>query len=370
MSRGLYRLLLQSTGGGGGGGGPNGFTGKYTFTIDHTQCGSADSSNFPVCIRSTLAPLKSTGNGGGVTNANGYDIVLCSDTGLTSLLDFELESWDATTGAIVAWVRLPALSHTSDTVFYLGYGKSSITTDQSNQHGTWDSNFGAVYHFGSSGTQDYSIGRRTDSTSNGNTLANGASLTTPATGQIGKALDVNNSTQVLSAGDAASIHPTAGFTVEAWVKPPDYSGYRCAVGKGNNSAPRRNYSLFTEQTTGHAMLSVTKSSAVTDLIGTSAISTSVFTHVVGTYDGANLRLYVNGTQENSVAYTGSVDTNAADNLWVGCLDYGFGAFFPFGALGVGGLVDEVRVSSLARSASWVLAQYNNQKTSSTFYTVT
>ena len=154
MHRHLMAMMLTASSGGGGGGGgvgANGFTGKATITIDHTQCGTADTTSFPLLFNETIAGLKSTGNGGSVENANGYDIAFYSDSGLTTLMDFEIETWSATTGELVAWVRVPTLSHTVDTVLYLGYGKSSITTDQSNRTGVWDANFHAVYHLAGTG---------------------------------------------------------------------------------------------------------------------------------------------------------------------------------------------------------------------------
>jgi biopolymer transport protein ExbB len=347
--------------------GINGFTGRYTFTIDHTQCGSADSTNFPVCVRETRSPLKTIANGGTLTNAFGFDFVFCSDAALTTLLDFEVESWDAATGAIVAHVRIPTVSHTVDTVFYMGYGKASITTDQSNRTGTWNANYGAVYHFGSTtgGFPPWDVPDRVrDATSNANTLGNGANFSTGVTGQIGAGLDVGNTTQVLGASDTASLHPSAAFTIEAWARAIDYSDYRTIVAKATGSVMRRNYALYTDITTGKATLSVSQAGVGTFLIGTGALSTTVFSHIVGTYDGANLRIYVNGAEENSTPLVGAVDTSAVDLLWVGCFDVGFGANFPWQKY-----IDEVRLSNTARSPSWITSQYNNQKSASTFYTV-
>ncbi|HYA64930.1 MAG TPA: DUF2341 domain-containing protein, partial [Candidatus Sulfotelmatobacter sp.] len=118
---------------------------SYTYwraiTIDHTKVPNSDQVNFPVLISGTYPYLASTANGGNVTNANGYDIVFTSDASGNSPLAYEQESYNAATGAVNFWVRVPALSHTSDTVIYLFYGNSLVTTDQSNASGTWDSNF-------------------------------------------------------------------------------------------------------------------------------------------------------------------------------------------------------------------------------------
>jgi hypothetical protein len=363
MTRTIYKALLARATAG-----LNGFTGRLTFTIDHTQCGTADSTSFPVLVHETRAGLKSTGNGGFVTNANGYDIVFFADIGLTTKLDFEIESegWNAATGDLIAHVRIPTLSHTTDTVFYLGYGKSSITTDQSNMAGVWPS-FGEVHHFGNSGIADYSIGRRTDSSGNSNTLSNGASFTTPATGEIGKGLDVTNTTQVLASSSSGTNVLAGPMTCEAWVyRLADYTNYRVFLCKGSSSgANPRNYTLYTIITSGVASFQVSIGGTLKNAAGTTAIPASTWTHIAGTYDNANLRVYVNGVLEGTTAATGSLDDPAGTVMMIGCLDYGFGANLPWQ-----GYVDEVRLSSVARDQSWMTAQYNNQKAASTFYTVT
>ena len=103
---------------------------KRAITIDYTKCGTADSTNFPVLVSFTNASLKTKANGGKVENSNGYDIQFFSDIGLTSKLSWEVEKYDATTGEIRAWVKIPTISHTANTVFYIAYGDSSISTFQ------------------------------------------------------------------------------------------------------------------------------------------------------------------------------------------------------------------------------------------------
>jgi hypothetical protein len=74
-------------------------------------------------------------------------IIFTSDASGTSILPFERETYNASTGAVNFWVNVPTVSHLSDTVSYMFYGKSSVTTDQSNKIGVWDSSFKGVWHF-------------------------------------------------------------------------------------------------------------------------------------------------------------------------------------------------------------------------------
>jgi hypothetical protein len=84
--------------------------------------------------------LKTTANGGQVTDAEGDDIIFTADAAGASPLDHEVESYDPTTGTLVAWVRLPTLAVSQDTVFYLHYGNSDIDSSLPNPD-VWDANF-------------------------------------------------------------------------------------------------------------------------------------------------------------------------------------------------------------------------------------
>ena len=117
------------------------------MTVDHTLVPSTQ-SNFTVLVSVTDATLKTTANGGHVANSNGYDIGFYTDSSGSTKLKWEIESYNPVTGQLIAWVKIPTLSSTSDTSFYLFYGDPSITSDQSDPVNTWDSNFKAVYHLG------------------------------------------------------------------------------------------------------------------------------------------------------------------------------------------------------------------------------
>jgi hypothetical protein len=72
------------------------------------------------------------------------------------------------------------------------------------------------------------------------------------------------------------------------------------------------------------------------------------------YNGATQILYMDGNLVNSSSLTGSIPVNA-NNLTIGS--------------GFTGRIDEIRVSNIARSASWITTSYNNQNNSGNFYTV-
>src|SRR5580704_15779942 len=116
-----------------------------SITIDHTQV-SASSETYlrvPFFGGPNFAGLA---YGGTLTNGNAYDVIFSTDTAGASALTFELEanSYDATTGAGLWWIQIPFPSTSVDTVIYVVYANSSITTYQGNTNGTWGSDYNAV----------------------------------------------------------------------------------------------------------------------------------------------------------------------------------------------------------------------------------
>ena len=85
----------------------------------------------------------------------------------------------------------------------------------------------------------------------------------------------------------------------------------------------------------------------TDVVttGPSALTVNTWTHLALTYDGANLRLYVNGTQVSSQAQTGNDCDRSTNPLQIGG-DSIFGQYFA-------GTIDEVRVYNKALSQSQI-----------------
>ena len=185
---------------------------KRSLTIDHTKVPSTQ-SNFTVLVSLTDPALKTVANGGHVANANGYDIGFYADSGGTVKLKWEVEKYDGTTGNLIAWVKIPSVSSSTDTVFYLMYGDSSINTNQSDPPNTWDSNFKGVWHMNDSAANT-TIRESTATGANGTNNANTSSKT--ATGQIGKALSYNGSTD----GSFAAINLSATniVTLSFWMK--------------------------------------------------------------------------------------------------------------------------------------------------------
>lgn len=321
------------------------FAHKRPITIDHTKCGSSDSSGY-VFYYAGDAFLATMASGGGVQNASGYDIGFFADAALTTKLAWETVWWSATTGAGEWHIKLPTLSHTADTVIYVAYGDASITTDQS--VGKWDSSLGlaSMRHFGSPTT--LSVGDSIASADNGTNYG-----LTATTGMLGGAANCNGSSY-LHASDSGLPSGNSPRTISLWFSDA-VSDSRTLVMAGYGTGSQ-------DEANG---LAVGNSSIVAfgwgdDFIVGQGFSVNTWYHLVGTFDGNAAMLYFNG----QLLATSSRSWNT--QLGGG---YEIGRNFGFTSDYYNGLVDEVRIANVARSAGWITAEYNNQSSPSTFYSV-
>ncbi len=314
------------------------------LTIDHTKV-AGELTHFPVLISATIATLKTAANGGHVQNVNGYDIQFFADSALFNPLTYEIESWDATTGAIIAWVRIPALSALADTVIYLAYGDSSITTSRANASGVW-AGYRAVYHFGSASTLSLA-----DSTGNGLTLTN-TNAVTAGTGKVrGAGSFASASSQYLSFSDAQT-HTQLSLSV--WVK--FNSGADLGTERGCFVANVNSTDTVVAEYNGTYWRCYASTASV---VGSSVPDTTVWHHLVVTAaNSGNVKLYVNGQLigQSALPYNLGAVTSVDIGQWGGVYYWN-------------GLIDEARVSTVELSASWIATEYANQNSPSTFVTV-
>jgi chitodextrinase len=191
-----------------------------------------------------------------------------------------------------------------------------------------------------------------DASGNGNT-GTIVNATWTTAGMYGDALSFNGTNARVDINDAASLHLTTAMTLEAWVNPSAVSSaWRDLVYKGND-----NYYLMA--TTDHSSLpggGIIAGGTYAETFGTTILATNTWTHLATTYDGATLRLFVNGVQVSSVAKTGTILTST-NPLQLGG-DSIYGQYFQ-------GLIDEVRVYNVALTAAQIQADMNTPITSDT-----
>ena len=336
-----------------------GYQYKRTITVDNTKVsGSSNLTNYPMLVGGTYAYLADTGNGGKVTDSNGYDIEFSSDSAGVTKLDHEIERYINTSGEVVFWVRIPTLDYNDDTVIYVWYGNSSVTTSQENVNGTWNANHRAVWHL----KEDPTGGspQFTDSTSNG---LNGSAVGTWASGdsqpgQVGYAIELND-TVYINTGDTGVVEGTA-WTVRMWGRTDVTTAGNCIWSEGQKGAFYNLYMGDTAMTGGIRSVYENPGGVALFNYNTDLSDDAWYLiHVVQTALD-DRKLYVNGVNVGTNDTTSRSAPSTAES-YLGVVNYdGFGQMFE-------GWIDEARVMTSALTVGELVTEYNNEDSPSTFY---
>ena len=165
-------------------------------------------------------------------------------------------------------------------------------------------------------------------------------------GRFGNALSFNGTSSLVTIADVAALRLSTTMTLEAWVRPTSSTSWRCAMLKESSGGLA--YGLYSSDASSRPGGYVRVGSEV-DATAPSAIALNAWTHLAATYDGATLRLFVNGTQVTSRALTGSI-VSSTQPLRIGGNQV-WGEYFA-------GLIDEVRVYNRALSAAEIQTDMN------------
>ena len=320
-----------------------GWAHRNQITLDASKVGngSEDESNFPV-------EVSLTGLSG--INSNGGDIRFTASDGTTQLAR-EIESYSSSTGTLVAWVKIPTISHTTNTAIYMYYGNSSATEPAANStygsQAVWSNSYADVYHLPNGTTLSAN-----DSTSN---VANGTLVASPTatTGQIGGGALLNGSTQYVTASDAAVPTGNSAFTMSTWFKTTTNYGnasYAGLVGYGTASATNATVIDIGQ----FNQIAISQYGAA--FFSGGSYNDGQWHYVAATQTGNAWKMYIDGNYIS--AGSGTMTTNVTHSqLMIGK---------AAGAASLGGSIDETHVSSVVRSAGWIATEYGSQSSPSTF----
>ncbi|MFW9861993.1 MAG: DUF2341 domain-containing protein, partial [Candidatus Thorarchaeota archaeon] len=332
------------------------FSKRKSLVIDHNKVAS-DLENFPV-----LLELYDTDLHTGV-RADGADIAFAAGN---LALDHEIELFDqnynGTHARLVSWVEVPNLSATADTTITMYYG-NPYAPSRENPSGVWDSDFVGVWHLGESGTglvDEYIDSSIYDNHGQGG-FGNSTYVPTRTTAAIGYGqdftnhfIDCGNDTSLDAFGHQITLqlwmqfpatHPTMGpINHKGW-----YDGYRLLMWPNSQNVKFHlhgdDYDLETSQT----------------------ITPSSWHHVTAVYDGEYMRIYLDGDPDPAVmAKTDDILSALPYPFRIGHGDHPEAKSWTYPWIGQ---IDEVRISNVARSSSWIWTEYQNQADPQSFFNV-
>jgi len=125
----------------------------------------------------------------------------------------------------------------------------------------------------------------------------------------------------------------SNITVEAWYfKPP--SGVGKIVNKWDNVNNSLGYTLQVNSDSRAGFYVKNQADDYNYTISTTQLANNTWYHLAGTYDGSNIKIIVNGTEENTTAYNGTINNSNA-NLQINT--------YSDPQTSGNGIVDEVRI---------------------------
>jgi len=159
----------------------------------------------------------------------------------------------------------------------------------------------------------------------------------------------------IDVGNSSTLDPTR-FTIAAWVNVTAPSTYNTNVifSNARDCSCSNTYNGITMEIgiPGRVYIAIANSSVALLSSNSSLIATSTWTYVAATYDGSNVRFYVNGALDRTVANTTDPGTPATFDSYVGSLGYLNGTNYTFG-----GSLDDVRVYNRPLSAAEIKQLY-------------
>lgn len=276
-----------------------------------------------------------------------------SDIRFTNSTDYQLPYWVESkvnsTWAYV-WVKVPYVPASGYTTIYVYYGNTTPVSSASNASSAFIREIDGVMPLRASWHLDENSGNTVGDSSGNSNNGNKSGATWTGTSVYGYALSFDGNDYV-DFGSPSSLNAVSGMSVSAWVRANSLAG-----------SGQFNYVVAKEQSDWVWILrydgSLSKYSfyvkASTDC-GASAsmsFSTSVWYHLVGTYDGSSIKIYVNGTEKGSSGCSGTI-AQSSDKVTMGA-SYWTSSWQRY----FNGVIDEVMIFNRSLTQNEITDIYN------------
>jgi len=321
---------------------------RKKITIQHIKVYGTQ-TNFPV-----LVSIATDADFAAHAKADGSDFVFTSEDKV-SKLKRELEYYNNANGNIIIWVKVDSINDATDVDIYLYYGNGAAA--EGNDTETWDTNYKLVCHM-----TDETTSKVFDSSQfNHDGTKIGANEPIESSGEIYKSQDHDGANDYINFGHPADFDITAKITLQAWIRSDTWAVDDSEIAAKTKGGAEK-WMFECQMNTGKIRfrLRTAADANIFDYSTTNGISTSVWHHIVCTYDGANAYTYVDGVQDGTAAAVGTIGTTDAD--------------FCSGAISKAarwfdGKIDEIRISDTNRSENWVKTEQKNQSDPGAFIDV-
>lgn len=331
---------------------------------------AGDLEDFPVLLTEDNLPAEMLDKDGFYAAlSDGGDIRFSSDAEGQERLAAEIVSFqqnnDPAQATAQIWVRVPQVAAAQNTSFWVWYKKNDVTQPAAGEaygaHAVWK-DYALVLHLeedpAGSGVQFE------DMSGNGNDAAVVATPPQQGGGTVGQALSFQANDDLIRVPDDSTLDLTAQGTLEAWLWKKENLNYEGLIHKGDLKDwsdeayslqlwAREKFNLYLAAAHGGH-----------NLISNTALNTETWYHLAGTWNRQQMVLYLNGAVDASRSHSIRVrQTSGGVNIGAQLLEDYSASYKNFP---LSGILDEIRISRIARSAAWIQTCYNNQSAPATF----
>ena len=186
----------------------------------------------------------------------------------------------------------------------------------------------------------------------------GATLTSDRFGNANAAYSFD-STRYISVQNSDTLKFTQALTLSAWVYEKQIGNYPGIISKGNVGNYGESFAIYTSPLNKIGFL-INISGTQTGrylLESYDTLSLNAWTHIVCTYDGTMMCLYLNGQLARTNYFPGSI-FNTTDNILIGKSDRSNSTNSP---TFFDGYIDEVYIMNRALSSAEILQMYNQSR---------
>ncbi len=278
---------------------------------------------------------------------DGSDLRFVGADGWTEL-NHEIETWN-TNGSSFVWVQVPLFTNQCSILARWGDPDVTEPPASAGNGATWSADYVGVWHLADAFATDATAGAH-------NASAHSASV---LSGIIGSAANYDGASQTTQVPWHGDFNLATNFEVQGWVKlaaadKPASGNYRVLTSREvANNYTNRNWWLAL-RSDGKLWW---KSGPSIDTTNSTDLANGAWHHFAAVHDGSAARLYVDGVLAGLDASPGTASIPTAA-VFFGNED-GTARYHK-------GALDEMRISSVARSSNWVWAVYQNIASNSAF----
>lgn len=280
---------------------------------------------------------------------NGNDIRFFTSDSIS--INYEIEYYSNKKEEAIIWLNIPQIIPNNNSQYIVMKWGNEEAISKSNSSGVFsESNFyRGVWHFG---------GNLNDATSLKNNGEKYGTIEFDSISSIGTGIHLYENNSFIEIDNESNFDITDEITISAWITADSLSKYSwndAILSKGENA-----YSL--SRAIGKDVFSMTSrpEGSINNISaeGFTQLNDLNIHYLTGVKRGDSLYIYTDGVQEGSYYHPQKISQNDKP-LLIGAKDTSNQVIDIFH-----GVIDEIRISNIGRSLSWIRLSYENQKANS------